>query len=146
MNILWKRHLRKSIDLVLSDPALMVTIFDESNWLRNEIEYQISLHITSNDYFVSKLRRGITYREVSEIYTEAYRNGKIIYREPPFIGADIIELFVKNQWIQEMPDLSKESLVFLFKKHAEGIAGRFLDTAFYIDLDFLESYIIEHGF
>ncbi|HEL1205277.1 TPA: hypothetical protein TVL50_000853 [Streptococcus equi subsp. zooepidemicus] len=141
-----KQLLRKAIDAVLSDKEVALSLFGKSTWFKENLISQVYYLLTVNAYFYRYLKTEVTTTLVTYLVDRAYRNNQIIYREPPCVGAAIVEEVLTSDLAIEIENGYQQFVEKFIIEKADELGKRYFEIAFYMDLDFLEEMLKENEF
>lgn len=127
---------RLLLDGILSDSDLMMTIFSQSNWLKNHIERSSLWYLPGRyeDYGGDILKK---------ISSMVWERRFYFYKEEPCIGANIFHYMMQNGWLLEFSGCDRNSMISVIQRHADDIGSKFLKLSFWPKLDKLSECVKE---
>lgn len=139
-----KTQARKFLDEILYDVDLMMSIYRESLWNKEEIKNQVKFHLEENDYFFEIIgKEKVNPSIIEKIGDKVFSSSFFIYRPWPFVSADIYPFLMDLGAFDGVSELSKSDMVSIFRRYSEEIGKRFFTNCFYIDLEKFENYLKE---
>ncbi|WMB27848.1 hypothetical protein N1496_07280 [Streptococcus didelphis] len=131
------------VNSILADKDLMLSLFKESSWLKEEMEYEIYNFLTDIKYLDQPNSTKFTYSDVSKIYDTLLINNKINYYYND-LSVDMLFEFITNYGFDsELDEINKSVVQDIFTKNLDIIGKRYLEKSFGVDLKYLEFYITE---